>query len=445
VLLCARPRRVAVLALGTGTTLGAVVQHPEVERIDVLEISRAVVDAAAWFKEKNHDALAQAGGDPRVVVRLGDGRATLGGERGAFDVITMEPLLPDSPFGVYLYTREFYERARAALAPGGILCQWVPPHALEPASFAAVLDAFAGAFPWSSVWLSGTQVILIAGEREPRLEPSRFVAGGELSRSLAELGLATPARLLSRYVADGSRLAAGPRPLRDADPWIVYRPRRTGSVLLADLPRNLGFLRALSSPPPEEWLAAAGPEVARGLDGMRALRGAREAHADSEARMRGWSGAPADAPALQASLAAARALLGDDPELADLESELAFLSDLRAGVSALASDPSPEGARSALHRLLSSARERPLRADVHLYAAAALERLGDPAAERELSLALEACPRIARTAEGRRARSLGLSDAAWHRAEAAAAVEERDFFTNKPSGTASGVVTSDSP
>src|SRR5262249_14492710 len=112
-LLSPAPRRVAVLALGTGTTLGAVALHPDVERIAVLEISHAVVDAAPSFREKNRGVLD---GDPRVRVRLGDGRATLAREHGAYDVITMEPLLPDSPFGVYLYTREFYGRARAALA-----------------------------------------------------------------------------------------------------------------------------------------------------------------------------------------------------------------------------------------------------------------------------------------------------------------------------------------
>ncbi|HEV8111424.1 MAG TPA: hypothetical protein VGR31_01485 [Planctomycetota bacterium] len=449
VLLSARPRRVAVLALGTGTTLGAVAQHPEVERIDVLEISRAVVDAAPWFVEKNRGALAGDASSGRVVVRLGDGRATLGGARSAYDVITMEPLLPDSPFGVYLYTREFYACARAALAPEGLVCQWVPPHALEPASFAAVLEAFASAFPWSSIWLSGTQVILLGGDREPALAASRFQATGDLARSLAELGLATPAELLSRFVADGKRIASAARPLRDADPWIVYRPRRAGAVLLADLPRNLGFLRALGGPTPSGWLAAAGPDAARAVEGMRALRGAREAHAESEARLRGWREGPGEAPLLTptfaSALATARAGVGDDPELADLETEIAFLADLRSGVSTLASDASPQAARAALPALLASARQRPERADVHLYAATALERIGDPGAERELTLALAACPRIAQTPEGRRCRTLGLSDAAWSRAEATAARAERDFFTNNPSGRTSGVVTSDSP
>jgi spermidine synthase len=446
VLLSAHPRRVAVLALGTGTTVGAVALHPEVERIDVLEISRAVVEAAPWFLEKNRGALAEE--RARVVVRLGDGRATLAQERQAFDVITMEPLLPDSPFGVYLYTREFYERARVALAPGGLVCQWVPPHALEPESFDAVLDAFARAFPWSSIWLSGTQAILIGAEEEPRLAPDRFSSEGELAESLAELGLATPAQLVSHFVADGARVPRvprGSRELRDRDPWIVYRTRRTGAVLLGDLPGNLARLRSIASPPPAAWLSAAGAEARRELDGRAALRAAREAYALAEARLRGWSGGSGPEPSLDASFAQARSLLQRDPEVDDLASEIAFNADLRAGVSALGADRSPERARGALPSLLSAVRGRPRRGDVHLYLAAALERAGDRAAEAEIDAALAVCPRIARTAEGRRARSLGLSEASWSRLEAAADEEERRFFTNKRFEKSSGVVTSDSP
>lgn len=403
ILLSPHPRRVAVLALGTGTTLGAVSLHPEVAHIDVLEISRAVVDAAPWFVEKNHGALAEA----RVNVLLGDGRTALARTPGTYDVITMEPLLPDSPFGVYLYTSEFYACARKALAPDGLLCQWVPPHALEPASFDAVLDAFAGAFPWSSVWLSGTQVILVGGERRPDLDPARFMAGGRLAESLRELGLATPASLVARFVCGGDRLGSPVRPLTDEDPWIVYRPRRGGAVLLGDLPANLASLRRKGESPPAPWMTISGPAI----EALASLRAAREAHARAEARLRGFDDHATDAPDLAASLDRAKRLAPDDPDVRDLEDEIRFLTELRAGVSLLASDRSREGAALALPHLVNAASWRRERGDVHLYAAAALERLGEqPAARAAVAKALAICPGIARTAEGRRALELGLSE-----------------------------------
>lgn len=434
ILLARHPRRVAVLALGTGTTLGAVTLHPEVERIDVLEISRAVVEAAPWFVEGNRGALAEglpglldaSDGSARVVVHLGDGRAALARSKGEYDVITMEPLLPDSPFGVYLYTREFYGRARAALAPGGLLCQWVPPHALEPESFAAVLDAFAAAFPWSSVWLSGTQVILVGGERRPDLDPARFAAAGPLAESLAQLGLSTPASLVARYAADGASLRGGVRALTDADPWIVYRPRRTGAVLLGDLPTNLAFLRRHGGAPPGAWVDSAGEGAGRAIEALACLRAAREAHARAEAGLRGLDASASGAPDLAESLDRAKRLAPLDPEVADLEGEISFLSELRAGVSLLASDPSRNGAVLALPHLVNAATWKRERGDVHLYTTIAFERLGEePAARAALSTALSICPGIARTPEGRRARELGLSDDAWSRAETSASGRKR--------------------
>ncbi len=216
VLLHPKPERVAVLALGTGTTLGAVALHPDVQHIDVLEISRAVVAAAPFFEATNHGVLG--GSDARVVVRLGDGRRTLADRTGEYDVVTMEPLLPDAPFGVYLYTREFYAHAARALRPGGILCQWVPPHALEPATFEAVLDAFARGFAWSGVWLAGTQVVLVGSSSAPRLDARRFEGPEALRAALRDTGLADAAGV-ARATSDPCRAARhtranSPMPIR---------------------------------------------------------------------------------------------------------------------------------------------------------------------------------------------------------------------------------------
>jgi spermidine synthase len=427
---------VAVLALGTGTTLGSVALHPEVERIDVLEISPAVVDAAPWFEAKNRGVLKDRDRSPagarRVRVLLGDGRYTLARHPSDYDVITMEPLLPDSPFAVYLYTREFYARARAALAPGGLVCQWVPPHALEPQTFAAVLDAFSASFDWSSVWLFGTQVILLGGERQPVLDPARFTAADpELERALADLGIGTPSGLLARFVAESSPGSSSPpssisagdsaRALTDADPWIAYRPRRRGAVLLGDLPANLRALREREGAPPASWLAAAGPDGSKLLAGVRALHAAREAHAREEARLRGAAAeSAAGDPQLAPALARARALCAADPELGELEREIQFLSALRRGIAALSADRSRAGAEAALPDLLQAAELRRERCDVHLYMATALSRMGSPAAPKALEAALARSPRAAWTAEGRRARDLGLADDLWQRAELAA-------------------------
>jgi hypothetical protein len=264
------------------------------------------------------------------------------------------------------------------------------------------------------VWVSGTQVILVGGERAPTIDPARFEAAGELASALAELGLGTPADLVARYAVDGARVRSGERPLTDADPWIVYRPRRTGAVLLGDLPANLAFLRELGSAAPEPWLSASGTGAETLARGLARLRAAREAHARAEARLRGHDDARSGVPDLAEALADARRLAPGDPEVADLEREIAFLSEVRAGVSLLASDRARDGALMALPHLVNAATWRRERGDVHLYNAVAFERLGESGPARAaLAKALEICPGIARTPEGRRARDLGLSEASW--------------------------------
>jgi spermidine synthase len=423
------PKRVAVLALGTGTTVGAVSLHDEVERIDVLEISRAVVEAAPFFVEKNHGALAEGlpglvddkDGVARVVVKLGDGRATLARSPEAYDVITMEPLLPDSPFAVYLYTAEFYAIAKRALKPGGLVCQWVPPHALEPATFQATCRAFTASFAWTGTWLFGTQVVLVGGEARPRLDAARFGRGSPAGLAeLANLGLATPSALASRWCGNGLAGDRAARELTDEDPWVVYCPRRSGARLLLDLPLNLASIERASAGASSPFADELGPEGLSAAAGQRALRSARAAHAFREAELRGAPSAESTGLDFEEQLLSARTLLDGDPEITRFEDEVRFLADVRTGVSALASSSERSSAEAALEPLISAVERRRERADVHLYAAVALDRLGSPAAEKALAEALRRCPRIARTPEGHIARTLTMSPAMWHKVALAA-------------------------
>jgi predicted membrane-bound spermidine synthase len=401
VLLHPAPKRVAVVALGTGTTLGAVSMHAEVEQIDVLEISPAVVAMAPHFEAVNRGALS----DPRVRVRIDDARRSLALEHGKYDVITMEPLLPDSPFGVYLYTREFYAVAKRALAPGGVMCQWVPPHALEPEVFDAVLDAFARAFEWKGAWLFGTQVILIGGEREPVFDSETLAprVAGELARELDGLLLADTGDIANRFVADLARWPACSRPLADTDPWIAFRTKPTGLESLGWLPENLERLlatggelspKSLLSESHHRWL------------GLRALQRARVEFGRAELELR--AGRLDAASARDRALAPLRTGAFADPtweRFEDFRDEVEFLYTLRFGVSALQQGE----AERALDPLVLATKLRPERGDAHVYLAAARARLGlDEGARAELAKARELCPRIAETPAGLRARELGL-------------------------------------
>ena len=411
-------RRVAVVALGTGTTVGAVSLHAGVEEIDVLEISPAVVAAAPWFEDVNRGAL----GDPRVNVVLGDGRRSLAERRERYDVITIEPLLPDSPFGVYLYTPGFYAAAKRALRRPGLVCQWVPPHALEPEVFDAVVGAFTDSFEESSVWLFGAQVILLGvsgpagsegGGSQVGPAPPRFSgpARGELALELEALGLQDSAGLLARRVASGARWPDVPRPLTDADPWITYREKPTGVAVLGWLPQNLQRVLDVGGELPLAWRDAGGAGLGARVEGLRALTRARALAGQAEHRATSVARSRAEWRAeIDRELARAARLAPGDPDVEGFRGDVRFLRALREGVSLVAGGD----AAGALGPLITAAELRPERADVHLYLALALHALGSgEAAGAAMKKALEACPRLRETPAGRRASLLGLPEEAW--------------------------------
>ena len=85
--------------------------------------------------------------DPRTRVHLTDGRRWLAERPAAsLDLVTMEPLLPYAPGTTALYSAEFYAAAREALAPGGMVVQWLPTHALQRRDFEVLLATFARSF-----------------------------------------------------------------------------------------------------------------------------------------------------------------------------------------------------------------------------------------------------------------------------------------------------------
>lgn len=155
-------RSVLNIGLGGGTTLGAIVAHPSPRQVVQVEIDPLVAEAAdTYFGSFNRRALE----DPRVRLVIDDGRNYVQRPGPAFDVIVSEPpnIWVSGVSG--LFTEQFYRAARARLAPGGLLCQWLPLYELAPEDFATALRTIGTAFPHVAVWTNGAVAAVIAGER----------------------------------------------------------------------------------------------------------------------------------------------------------------------------------------------------------------------------------------------------------------------------------------
>jgi spermidine synthase len=228
VLWARQPKRALVIAFGTGMTTGAIATHPEIERIDVAEISPEVVSVAPLFRAANGDVLA----DPRVRMIVDDGRHVLLSGREPWDVITLEPPPPRDSGVVSLYTREFYELAGSRLAPGGVVAQWIPLHSQSEAEVKMLVRTFAEAFPHALGFLPVERDLLLLGSRESlaidAARLARRVSSPGVRDSLAAIGFAGAPALLAPAILDREGLLrfAGDAPVvTDDRPLVEYFAR----------------------------------------------------------------------------------------------------------------------------------------------------------------------------------------------------------------------------
>ena len=201
VLVHPQPRSVAVVGLGAGVTLGAVLAHPDLERIVVVEIEPAVVGGARKFTHVNDRALD----DPRLEIAFQDGRNYLRTTAERFDVITADPIHPWARGAAYLYTREYYELARDHLTERGVMCQWLPLYELSLENVRSAAATFAAVFEHSSLWQTANDAILV-GSRSPisiELESlARRLKAPRVARQLSQVGLDDPVSLLAELTLD---------------------------------------------------------------------------------------------------------------------------------------------------------------------------------------------------------------------------------------------------
>ena len=221
------PQRVLVLCYGVGNTAHAATLHPTVRRVEVVDLSRHVLEHSAYFKEVNADVL----NDPRVAVYINDGRHHLQMGVDSYDLITLEPP-PIVHAGVAaLYTTQFYRRARSRLKPGGYISQWLPAFGVPQSMILSMVRAFIDVFP-NAVLLSGasSNLLLIGSTAATnQIDPSRLesalMRAPAVLADLQRLDLGTPRDIVGMFVASATTLATATheiRPVTDDRPIQEY-------------------------------------------------------------------------------------------------------------------------------------------------------------------------------------------------------------------------------
>lgn len=467
-LLHPEPRRVAIIGLGSGVTLGSALRHP-IEQADTLEISPEVVEASSWFAHVNGRPLD----DPRSRLIVGDGRTHLLRGAGQYDVIISEPSNPWMAGLATLFTRDFFLAARARLAPGGLFCQWAHTYDISDADLRSIVATFAAVFPDGAVWLVGdSDVLLVGGTTAVDPFPAHIQRAWQrpgVAEDLARVGVRDVFSLLSLVAGAGNLLqtyGAGARiqtddhmPLEFSAPRHAFAPATpTERPRLVDLAEALPPPRALA----DRMAAATGAEWRnRGLMLLRAnayqmaydaFSRAIERDPRDEQAFEGFVRAAVPAGRADDALQRLRTLIAADPANVPARVEASRLLASRQDIEEAArmvADPARAAAPDGRARLLAQAasvfadagdaarlgpvvraleRERPSEGITLFYAATERHLAGQPDdALRLAELALSRLPEArVHNLRGVVLATLGLSDAARQAFTAAVAADPRD-------------------
>ena len=207
-LLHRNPRRSLQIGFGVGNTLAAASLHPEVEQLDCVELSGHARETATYFWT-NKGVLD----DPKVDLIIDDGRNHLLRTKTRYEVITLEPPNIYTASVVNLYTREFYELAYEAMTEDGILMQWISVGDTNDAELEQLVRSLVDVFPHVTLWDEGpmalfkapTGYLLVVGSKQPLridvAELERRMSAPEIRDDLQRIGLVSPAKLLSLFIA----------------------------------------------------------------------------------------------------------------------------------------------------------------------------------------------------------------------------------------------------
>lgn len=158
-------KNVLVVGFGIGVTTSAIASHPEVERIDCIELVAGLKDAAHYYAGLNNNIQI----DSRLRVIPGDGRHFLQATGSKYDLISSDPTHPILGSGS-LYTREYFELCKSRLNSGGMVSQYLPLHKLLPEDFLGIIKTFHSVFPGATIWLGQSHAVLLGSVKPLKVD-----------------------------------------------------------------------------------------------------------------------------------------------------------------------------------------------------------------------------------------------------------------------------------
>jgi spermidine synthase len=210
---------VLVIGFGAGVTAGAVSIDPAVKTQTIAEIEKVVPQTASeWFGEHNFNVK----NNPKVTVRIDDGRHFLLTTKQKFDAITSDPLDPWVKGAAALYTEEFWSLAKSKLNPGGVVTVFVQLYESSPEAVKSEVATFFKVFPDGMVFGNtyngaGYDIVMVGQNGQTPINVDAVQAKldrpeyAQMRQSLAEVGFPDAVSLFGTFAGQKQHL----------DPWMA--------------------------------------------------------------------------------------------------------------------------------------------------------------------------------------------------------------------------------
>jgi spermidine synthase len=180
-------KQVANIGFGSGLTTHTFLADPAVERVDTIEIERAMVEAAHGFG----DRVTRAFSDPRSRIHLEDAKTFFSLQQRKYDVIVAEPSNPWVSGIASLFSEEFYRTVPNYLTGDGVFVQWLQLYEFNDQLAHSVLRALAQTFTDVAIYNTDSLNVLIVAKANGALRRPDFarVLQGPLGADLAVVGI----------------------------------------------------------------------------------------------------------------------------------------------------------------------------------------------------------------------------------------------------------------
>jgi spermidine synthase len=138
----AAPKKVLIIGGGDGGSSEEALKHPSVEQVTLVEIDGDVIEVAKeHFKAVHHGVFD----NPKLRVLVDDGMKFVRETQEKFDLIALDLNDPMGPAEA-LYSTEFFQQIRNALAPGGALVLHIGSPVARPERVAELAQRLNGVF-----------------------------------------------------------------------------------------------------------------------------------------------------------------------------------------------------------------------------------------------------------------------------------------------------------